>query len=130
VAWHPEGAETSLTAFVLGVFLSNFPEAMSSSGTMKYYGVKTRTIMLMWTSILVLTAIGAAVGAVAFPPGSNENPTSLRWQVAIEGIAGGAMLAMISNTALPEAFEQGGDVVGMSCVTGFLAAYLSKVLLA
>eukprot|EP00397_Hematodinium_sp_SG-2012_P013370 GEMP01013573.1.p1 GENE.GEMP01013573.1~~GEMP01013573.1.p1 ORF type:complete len:825 (+),score=170.16 GEMP01013573.1:178-2652(+) len=120
------GNTSSLIAFVIGVFLANFPEAMSSSGTLKLHGVKTIIILVMWSSILILTAIGAGVGALVFPPGSQNNPTSLRWQAGIEGMCAGAMLAMISNTALPEAFEQGGDVVGMSCVMGFLTALLSK----
>ena len=46
----------------------------------------------------------------------------------IEGLCGGAMLTMISNTALPEAFEQGGDVVGLSCLCGFLLAYTVSAL--
>ena len=36
------------------------------------------------------------------------------------------MLCMIANTVLPEAFEQGGDVVGLSCLFGFLSALLVK----
>ena len=56
------------------------------------------------------------------PPGSTEDPSVRRIVSAIEGLCGGAMLTMISNTALPEAFEQGGDVVGLSCLLGFLTA--------
>ena len=37
-------------------------------------------------------------------------------------MCGGAMLTMITNTVLPEAFEQGGDVIGLSCLAGFMAA--------
>ena len=106
-------------AFVVAVFLANFPEAMSSSGVMKRCGLRSRTIVLMWTAIVAWTALGAALGALLFPPGS-EGKEVLR--ASIEGVCGGAMLTMIAETVLPEAFEQGGSVVGLSCLFGFLAA--------
>ena len=47
---------------------------------------------------------------------------------AIEGIAAGAMLTMIANTMLPEAYDQGGStIVGLSTLAGFIAALLIKV---
>merc|ERR1712222_113956 len=49
--------------FVIGVFLSNLPESMSSAGSMRAHGMSVRTILLMWSTITVLTAIGASVGA-------------------------------------------------------------------
>ena len=113
------GDASSMLNFVLGVFLANFPEAMSSSGVMKRCGLRSRTIVLMWTAIVAWTALGAALGALLFPPGS-EGKEVLR--ASIEGVCGGAMLTMIAETVLPEAFEQGGSVVGLSCLFGFLAA--------
>ena len=54
---------------------------------------------------------------------------SISLQVAcIEGLCGGAMLTMIANTVLPEAFERGGDIVGLSCLMGFMSALLVKAL--
>jgi hypothetical protein len=38
------------------------------------------------------------------------------------------MLTMIAETMLPEAFEQGGAIVGLSTLVGFLAALIAKVL--
>jgi len=114
----------TLLAFVVGVFLANMPEAMSSAGTMAIHGMSKRVIMFMWTSITLSTAIGACLGAVIFPPGSKENPDTVRIIACIEGMCGGAMLTMIANTVLPEAFEQGGNVTGLSCLSGFLLALL------
>lgn len=37
------------------------------------------------------------------------------------------MLVMIAKTMLPEAFEQGGNVTGIACLFGFLAALLVRV---
>ena len=113
---------SSLITLVVAVFLSNFPEAMSSSNTMREHGMATFRIMVMWTSIAMVTFCGAGLGSFLFPPGSENNSVTLRWIAAIEGMCGGAMLTMTANTVLPEAFHMGGDVVGMSCLLGFLLA--------
>ncbi|MDP6959416.1 MAG: hypothetical protein QF645_11470, partial [Planctomycetota bacterium] len=113
-------------AFIVGVFLANFPEAMSSAVTMKNGGMKVTRIFWMWFSLTILTAVGALVGALILP----VHPVG--WHLyavfAIEGLAGGAMLTMITQTMLPEAFERGGGpVVGLSTLAGFLAAMSVKM---
>ena len=47
---------------------------------------------------------------------------------AVEGVAAGAMLTMIAQTMLPEAFEKAGAVVGMATLVGFLAALMVKLI--
>jgi zinc transporter ZupT len=113
-------------AFIVGVFLANLPEAMSSSVTLKHNGIKIPKILLMWGSIVIVTGIGAYVGAVAFPP--NPEGATLYFVLGIEALAAGAMLTMIAETMLPEAFEQGGAIVGLSSLFGFLSALAVKVL--
>lgn len=117
----------TLLAFVVGVFLANFPEAMSSAGTMRLHGMRTKVIMLMWGSIMIMTGIGACVGAIIFPPGSKDDPVVQKVIAVIEGMCGGAMLCMIANTVLPEAFEQGGNVTGLSTLLGFIVAVAVSV---
>lgn len=115
-------SSSSLITFACGVFLANFPEAMSSSGIMRAHGMKRGVIIAMWFSITVVTGLGAGLGAYCFPPGSEKSPKTQSIIACIEGCCGGAMLCMIANTVLPEAFEQGGNVVGMSTLIGFLVA--------
>ena len=43
-------------------------------------------------------------------------------------MAGGAMLTVISETMLPEAFEEGGHYAGFSCLCGFLTTCLVGIL--
>ena len=107
-------------AFVAGVFLANMPEAMSSAVSMKKNGMKVPKILWMWGSLTIITGIGAWLGTVLFP----ANPTGTTFYVVlgVEGLAAGAMLTMIAETMLPEAFEQGGSIVGLSTLLGFLAA--------
>jgi CRP-like cAMP-binding protein len=122
------GQVKAVLPFVIGVFLSNLPESMSSSGTMKAHGMKTPIILAMWWTITLTTAVGAGLGASLFPPDASENPDLVMTIAAVEGVAAGAMLTMIAQTMMPEAFEQGGDIVGLSCLLGFLTALTVKLL--
>jgi len=113
-------------AFIAGVFLANLPEAMSSAVTMRRQGSSVNKIFWMWMSLCIMTGTGALIGALIFPP----HPLGmLRYFISgVEGMAAGAMLTMIANTMLPEAFEQGGStIVGLSTLVGFLAALCVKL---
>ncbi len=121
-----EGTAFSI-AFIAGVFLANMPEAMSSAVTMRKGGMTTTRIFWMWFSLCVLTAAGAWVGTVILP--AHPTGSDLYLVFVIEGLAGGAMLTMIAQTMLPEAFEQGGGpIVGLSTLGGFLAALAVKMM--
>ncbi|MGK0298593.1 MAG: CRP-like cAMP-binding protein [Gammaproteobacteria bacterium] len=113
-------------AFIVGVFLANMPEAMSSSVSMRDNGLSLPKIYLMWGSITLVTGLGAALGAVIFPP--DPIGGMYYFMVGIEALAAGAMLTMIAETMLPEAFEMGGSVVGLSTLAGFMAALLVKII--
>jgi CRP-like cAMP-binding protein len=112
--------------FIAGVFLANLPEAMSSAVSMRANEMTLKKIYMMWGSICLLTGIGAFLGAIMFP----EDPTGGLFflMVGIESLAAGAMLTMIAETMLPEAFEQGGAIVGLATLGGFLAALTVKVI--
>ena len=112
-------------AFVAGVFLANLPEAMSSSVGLKKGGIGRIKIFWMWMSICIMTGVGAFIGTLMFSP--DPSPTTLYYIAGIEGLAAGAMLTAIAESMLPEAFEQGGAIVGMATLLGFLAAMLVKL---
>ncbi|CAN5353875.1 hypothetical protein BH24PSE2_BH24PSE2_20030 [soil metagenome] len=116
------GPEGMSVAFIVGVFLANFPEAMSSSVSMRIAGFHKTQILLMWGSLCLLTAVGAAIGAVVFASAVHTGPGVA--VLFIEGLAAGAMLTAIAETMLPEAFEQGGSIVGIATLSGFLAALI------
>jgi CRP-like cAMP-binding protein len=99
-----------------GIFMANAPEAMSGSALMAGGGMKRRRILAMWGSLVPVSALCAVIGAL-FLAGLSPRAFGL-----IEGMAVGAMLVMIAETMLPEAFERGGAVVGLSTLMGFLAA--------
>ena len=82
-------------AFIAGVFLANFPEAMSSAVSMQNSGMKFKKIMLMWGSICVITGVGAWIGAVGFP----HEPTGglYYFMIGIEGLDTFAMDEPLSS---------------------------------
>jgi CRP-like cAMP-binding protein len=116
------GAGALSWPLMAGIFLANFPEAMSSSGIMRSAGLKVRTILIMWGSIVLVGGVCAGAGNL-FLVGVSGTTYGI-----IEGTAVGAMLTMIAETMLPEAFERGGAVVGLSTLLGFLAALSVKTL--
>jgi zinc transporter ZupT len=86
------------------VFLSNFPEAVSSAGTMKAAGLSIKRIMTLWLFTFFATGLGALIGAAIMPVDQSEGFEL--FVKGMEGFAAGAMLTMIAQTMLPEAFHQ------------------------
>jgi ZIP family zinc transporter len=107
---------------VAAVFLSNVPEGLSSAAGMKQAGHSLRYVFGVWGLIAVVSGISALAGYSLFSHFSTEVIA------ATIAIAAGAILAMISDTMMPEAFEQAHDFTGLVTVCGFLAAFvLSKL---
>ena len=109
-------------SLLAGLFLSNFPEALSSSVGMRKQKMSNMKILMMWLSIMLVTGIGAFAGNIFF---ENVDHTVF---ALVDGMAAGAMLTMIAETMLPEAFHIGGSVTGLSALAGFLATLLFKVI--
>lgn len=108
---------------IAGLFLSNFPEALSSATNMLKQGMTRKKIILMWGSLMVLTGVGAGLGFLL------GGILPLTWIVLIEGVAAGAMLTMIASAMIPEAVHLGSPhVVGLSTLSGFLSAIVFKLL--
>jgi zinc transporter ZupT len=110
------GKSSVSMSLIVGVFLANFPEALSSAVGMRRQGSSITKIMSMWIALMLMTGVGAFIGNATF----RDFPPSLF--VVIQGAAAGAMLAMIAETMLPEAAEQGGPANGLMTVLGFLSA--------
>ncbi|MBI5541069.1 MAG: cyclic nucleotide-binding domain-containing protein [Bacteroidia bacterium] len=111
---------TMSLSLLAGLFLSNFPEALSSSIGLREQKFSKMKILFMWTTIMLLTGVGAIAGNVFF---ANVTHSYL---ALIDGLAAGAMLTMIAETMLPEAFHMGGSVTGLSTLIGFLTTIACK----
>jgi ZIP family zinc transporter len=96
-----------------GVSLSNLPEGMSSSSGLKAAGWPRRRVILMWLAVVAVSAISAAAGYVLLDPESG------RTGALAQAFAAGAILAMVADTLLPEAYEVEGVLTGPLVVAGF-----------
>jgi CRP-like cAMP-binding protein len=104
-------------SFLLAVFISNFPEALSSAIGMKKAGTSVRRIMTLWSGVVLLSGLGAIAGNFL------QGVTSPLIVALTQAIAGGAILAMIASTMMPEAYELGGGSVNFSTILGFLLGF-------
>jgi zinc transporter, ZIP family len=105
-------------ALVAAVFLSNVPEGLSSAAGMKRAGRSTPYILGLWGGVTLASTSAALLGYL-FLDGASENLIG-----AIQAFAAGAILTMLASTMFPEAYEEGGDVVGLVTTVGFLLAFV------
>ena len=110
-----ENQSGSLAMFV-AVFISNLPEAIAGSSGMKEGNWSNRKIILLWIFISVLCAFATVAGFSLF------NETSDKWLSFIQAFAGGAILMMLANSMIPEAYKHGGKLAGVFTVLGFFVS--------
>jgi zinc transporter, ZIP family len=116
-----EGAGVSLVT-VAAVFLSNLPEGLSSAAGMRRAGRSNAYIFGIWGGIALASGVAALIGYLAF---AEAGPATIAFVTAV---AAGAILAMLADTMVPEAFETAHEYAGLITVAGFLAAFtLSRV---
>jgi len=109
-------------ATVAAVFLSNVPEGLSSAAGMRRAGRSAAYVFGIWIAIALLSGLAALLGNAAL---ADADPAVI---AAVTALAAGAILAMIVDTMIPEAFSETHDYAGLITVAGFLAAFvLSKL---
>jgi zinc transporter, ZIP family len=104
------GVSVSLLA---AVGLSNLPEGMSSSSGLKEAGWPRNRVLAMWSAVVLVSGTAAAAGYAMLDPASG------RTAALIQAFAAGALLAMLADTLLPEAYAVEGVLTGSLVVTGF-----------
>jgi zinc transporter, ZIP family len=109
-------------AVLAAIFLSNLPEAISSTTGMRMTGQRSGRVLTTWAVVVVVSAISAALG-YGLLDGASGNAIGL-----IQAFAGGAVLTMLVDTMIPEAFARGHRAVGLFTVLGFALAYLLSTL--
>lgn len=104
------------TAVLAAIFISNVPEGLSSAAGMKRAGRSARYVFGVWGGIALISGLAALVGYVAL---DGVSPAVL---AVITAVAAGAILAMLADTMIPEAFEQAHVLTGLITALGFLTA--------
>lgn len=101
--------------FLVAVLVSNIPEGLSATAELKTSRAAA-WIYRLWSGIVVLSAIAATIGyAVA----SALSTVDGRY---VQALAAGAVLTMLANSMMPEAFEEGGRAEALFTALGFAVA--------
>lgn len=111
------GGGSLSVAVLVAVVISNFPEGMSSTADLKESGRGAGYVFGLWSGIAVVCAL-SAVGGYALLGGVPEGAQSF-----VMAFAAGAILAMICDTMIPEAFRKAQTLTGLVTVLGFVASY-------
>jgi len=99
-------------AYLAAVFISNLPEAISSTTGLLSSAWKKSRILWMWIGIAVVSGLASMAGYGLF---QDSSPATVAFVLAF---AAGAILTMLANTMMPEAYERGGKLVGSSPRSG------------
>ena len=100
------------------IFISNLPEGLSSAAGMKRGGRSARYVFGVWTGVAVASGAAGLLGCLLLQGASPEVIA------AITALAAGAILTMIADTMIPEAFERTHLYAGLIATLGFLTAFV------
>lgn len=112
-----EGGAVSI-AMLAAIFISNLPESIAGTSGMTSGNWGWKKIILLWLVIAVVCAFFTSAGSSIFGEASHL------WISFIQAFAGGAILMMLANTMMPEAYEHGGKLAGVFTVLGFSVSVL------
>lgn len=99
------------------IFISNLPEGLSSAAGMKRAGRPFGYVFGIWGGIAVASGVAGLLGCLLL----QDAPTV--WVAAITAVAAGAILTMVTDTMIPEAFERTHLYVGLIATFGFAIAF-------
>jgi len=107
--------DSASIAVVVAVFLSNVPESISASSDLLREGWSKARVFLLWAIVVSASTIAAGIGYAALKDASGA------WISAIQAFSGGAILTMLADEMIPEAFEytDHNKTVGVALAFGF-----------
>lgn len=109
-------------AFLVGIIVSNFSESIASSQTMKVAKINTKSIIITWTVIGIANIVSAAICFLVL---SQLGIEAVAFALAV---AAGAILAMLAETMIPEAYKHGGFFISIATALGFLMSFVLVVM--
>jgi zinc transporter, ZIP family len=109
-------------ALLIGVLLSNLPEGLSSSSGLRIAGWTRARVVKLWLLVIGVSAVSAALGYALL------DPTHGHTGAFAQGFAAGALLAMITDTMLPEAYDVEHISTGALVAIGFAISLMLSAL--
>lgn len=105
-------------ALLFAIFASNFPEAMVGAIAMRDADKSARFAIGIWSAAAGLLTLAVVVGFAAL---DGVDGTTLGFALAF---AGGAVLASLADTLMPEAFERGRPASALATALGFVISFV------
>jgi len=102
--------------FLAAVFISNVPQALAPSSDLAKSGWKPTRMTLMWAGVVIACGVAAGLGYL----GASFLGDVTGGRAA--ALAAGGLLAMLTNSLVPFAYERAGAQAGIWCVVGFAVA--------
>ena len=107
-------------SFLAAVFISNIPQSMAPSADLSAAGWSARRVGTLWFWVVLACAIAAALGFLA------TDLTSDVQGGRMAALAAGGLLAMLTNSLMPFAYERGGALAGAATAVGFCVSLLGS----
>ncbi len=105
------------TAVVVGVFVSNVPEALSGTTGLLQAGWTRARVFAMWSGVVAVSVVASVLGwRLLESMGTDSGAFATAF-------AAGAVLVMLADTLMPEAFELGGREAGLLTALGFAVGF-------
>lgn len=116
-----DGGSVSLVMLV-AIFLSNLPEGLASAASLRGEGRSRAWVFCLWGVIVLLSGLAAMAG-----PGLFAGLPDV-WLAFVLGFSAGAVLCMLVDSMIPEAFAETHALTGLITLSGFMTALaLDKV---
>jgi ZIP family zinc transporter len=111
------GTLAGSAALLVAIFASNLPESLVGAIAMRSGGKSVRAVVLVWAATAALLTVAVVLGYALL---SGADPRVLSFALAF---AGGAVLASLADTLMPEAFEHGKPLNALATAVGFLLSF-------
>jgi zinc transporter, ZIP family len=111
-----EGGAVSV-AMLVAVCVSNVPESVAATSGLLAAGWRRAMVFVLWGVVALASAVASLAGFALF---DGASPSVVAFVLAF---AGGAILTMLADTMMPEAFAHGGKLVGVFTTLGFATAF-------
>ena len=107
-------------SFLAAVFISNIPQSIAPSADLSAAGWSARRVGILWFWIVLACGVAAALGFLATDLSSEATGGRMA------ALAAGGLLAMLTNSLMPFAYERGGALAGAATAVGFCVSLLGS----